>query len=127
LVARRSAFTATVTGNLVHYVGGCDYNSTMCRPLAAVEHAWINQSSAFFKPSASGTQLSVIRGEHATAVLGNSVYLLGGATGTIPVASVDRAIAAPDDTLGAFSAPAGVTLDVGRANAPAAVVGNWLY
>jgi hypothetical protein len=70
--------------------------------------------------------MGVARAQFAVAVIGASVYAIGGYNGSY-LSSVERAPINADGTLGAFATVSGVTLTAGRTAYVLAVTGNAVY
>jgi N-acetylneuraminic acid mutarotase len=124
LATPRSGHASAVIGTHLYVFGGSHQGAA----LDSVEQATI-QGDGSLGPFATvpGVALTTARRGHASAVLGNSLYVLGGLADRGSVASVERAPIAADGSLGVFAPVPGVTLPTAREDLASAVVGNYLY
>jgi len=99
LSSPRQNAALTVVGNYVYLFGGLDQNAN---PVFAIERASIIDSTTldpFIVPSAT---LQTPRTGHASVVLGNKLYVIGGRN-TMELDSVEVSEILPDGSLGGFS------------------------
>lgn len=116
---------AAVVGDRLYEIGGFDGAS-----LATIQEAQIGggELGAF---SASPRTLNTARHRAAIAVIGNSVFVIGGSnrmtptSGTTGLASIERADLQPDGSLGAFSMSGQLTS--ARSSHSAIALGGFLY
>jgi hypothetical protein len=124
LVERREAPTCAVLGDYLYVLGGRGNNGD----LASVERAPIDADGslgAFM--TVSGTNLVTGREGHTSTVIGNYLYVVGGAQGITPLNSIERATVHADGSLGPFAQVPDVTLVNARRFHTSAVVGGYLY
>ncbi|MNX74079.1 Kelch motif protein [compost metagenome] len=116
----RWGHTTAIIGQYLYVIGG--YNGDY---LNTVERATINADGTLggFSPVA-GVTLTKRRREHASAVVGNFLYVLGGYDGSY-LNHVERAEINPDGTLKPFVQVGGFAY--ARSGHSSAVVGNYLY
>jgi hypothetical protein len=127
LAAPRGGGVTVVFPSAVYLIGGFD---GALNAIAAVEKFTIaangDLTSAGLVPTAV---MPEPRARFATALVGDSLYVIGGVTGSVttgaPIASVIRARVTPSGELSAF-APA-PSLAAARRSATAHVIGDWLY
>jgi N-acetylneuraminic acid mutarotase len=96
--------------------------------LQSVEQATINADGtvgAF--TTLIGATLVNGRACHTATILGNHLYVVGGASNTSVFNDVEQAIINPDGSIGTFSSVLNVTLVTGRQCHSTAVIGNYLY
>jgi N-acetylneuraminic acid mutarotase len=121
MLARRDGMATAIVGNYVYTMGGAD--GTV---LASVERATLNSGGGALQPPAfSGVRFVASRSESATAVIGNYVYMIGGAITGSNV--VERSSIGAEGALGQFAVVPGVTLVTPRRRHTAAVIQNYLY
>jgi hypothetical protein len=96
LVTPRRSHIAAVIGAYLYVVGG----TGAAGPLSTIERAAIRPDGSL-GPFANSNALSGVRTTHSAVVLGNYLYLLGGADSSGPLASLERIAINPDGTLGA--------------------------
>ncbi len=125
LVTPRGGYASAVIGNYLYVLGGLGDGGATGTDLSGIERASLLPGGlgAFTKLT---TTLGIARRGHASAVIGNYYYVLGGrdTQGAIRD-NVERAQFAADGTLGEFSDAA--LLNIARYEASSAVVGNRLY
>lgn len=94
----------------------------------SVEQATINADGTLgaFTPS-TGVTLVSGRACHSATVLGNHIYVVGGASNTVIFNDVEHAIVNPDGSIGTFATVLNVALVTGRQCHSTAVIGNYLY
>jgi hypothetical protein len=115
---------AVVVGGYIYVVGGA--NAAM--PLASIERAPINADGSLGAFAAvPNVQLVHARQNHAVAVIGSSLVVIGGSVTTSPyfLDSVEAAPILPDGSLGAFAEVG--HLQTARESHNAVVVGKTLY
>jgi N-acetylneuraminic acid mutarotase len=95
LVTPRRRHTAAVIGRYLYIVGGAGAAGT----LNTVERAEITANGSL-GPFAGVYALSGVRETHSSAVIGNYLYLLGGADSNGPLRSVERVEINADGSLG---------------------------
>jgi len=122
LATARWRASAVTLPDAVFVTGGFDE-----RALNTVERAAVNTDGTVGPfATIAGLTLNTARFHHASAVIGNAVYVFGGATAMgVATDSVERAVIQSDGTLGTF-APAG-RLAAARFGASALVLGNDVY
>jgi hypothetical protein len=118
----RNLFTGLVTGGYLYVMGG-DGDSGA---IDSVERSAIaaDGSLGTFAPVAS---LTSPRFAHASSVVGNALYLIGGQSGTGHATMGDRAIINADGSLSGFAILSGVTPSTPRAYHTATIMGNSIY
>lgn len=124
LTVARDGHTSTVVGHHLYVLGGAGSDGS----LNSVEQASINADGSL-GPFARvpGVNLVIARQAHTTTVIGNYLYVVGGLGDGSPLNSVERAVIAPDGSLGPFETVADVTLMTARQSHTSAVVGSYLY
>lgn len=121
----RQSHTSVVVGSWLYVLGGFDGASTA---FATVERAVINDDDSIGPFSSTGITLVIARWEHASVVVGSSLYVLGGSDRLYaPLRSVERAIVGADGSLGRFETVASVSLVRPSAGHTCGVIGSWLY
>lgn len=124
LVTARYAHTSAVIGHYLYVVGGFDGKTA----LTSVERAPINADGALGAfETVAGVTLAVARQGHTSAIIGNYLYVLGGAGGGGYLNSAERAVIHSDGSLDAFSTVPGVVLTTARGGHTSAVIGAHLY
>jgi N-acetylneuraminic acid mutarotase len=124
-VSRHGAATA-VARDTVFMLGG----STGAGELASVEHAAIDNDGALAAFAKVATlPLAGPRAEGASVMIGDHLYLLGGAdlTTLAPRTDVDSATVQPDGTLSAFALVPGIATTGTRLGSAVAVIGGYVY
>jgi N-acetylneuraminic acid mutarotase len=123
LMTARRNHTSAVIGNYLYVIGGVAAN-----PLSSIERAVIHGDGSLgqFAP-VTGASLVTARQGHASAVIGDTVYVVGGAGNSGPLQDVERASINADGSLGPFMAASGATLVTARADCATAVIGNSFY
>jgi hypothetical protein len=121
LVEARSRHATVTIGKFVYAIGGAGPG------VGNFERAEIDAQGKLGAFATAGTLAEPRLGATAT-VIGNGLYLIGGAAndGTVRT-SVERATIGPDGSVGTFELVAGVQLEVGRASHTATVIGTSLY
>jgi hypothetical protein len=125
LTTARSGHTSVVVGTTLYVIGG----TGSAGPLSSVERAAIHPDGSLgsfaLVPS---TSLAVARTGQAGVIVGNSLYVIGGAQGDgMKLSSIERAVIQPDGTLGPFAIIPEVALATARSDLACEVIGNWLY
>jgi len=125
LATARSGHTSVVIGPSLYVIGGTGSSGT----LDSVEQATINPDGSLgsFAVIPNAT-LAMARTGHTSTIIGNSIYVIGGAQrdGT-KLSSIERAVIQPDGSLGPFAIVPGVTLATARSGHTSEVIGNTLY
>jgi len=123
LMVGRAGATTVVLGGFVYVIGG----TGSAGPLASVKRAQIQADGTLGAfATVSGVELATARGDAASAIAGDSLYVIGGSGASGMLGSIEAAVIDPDGTLEAFTAvtPA---LATPRAGAAAFVAGGHLY
>jgi Kelch motif protein len=124
LVTARSAHATAVTGGFLYVIGGHNVNDD----LSTVERAVINADGSLRPFSmVADTVLMTPRHGHTSAVVGSSLYALGGRGPMGPLNSVERANIAPDGTTGSFTTVPGLTFATAGESHTSTIVGSFLY
>jgi Kelch motif protein len=123
LTSARDSATTAVVGNTVYVIGGIGTGV-----LKTVERATINPDGSL-GPFAvvTGVSLATARSGHTSAVVGSTLYVLGGSANSTALNSVERAPINADGSLGTFETVTEVSLSIARSEHTSAVVGNFLY
>ena len=123
LPERMQSFTTEVIGDSLYVIGG--YDNPAKTPLATVARARIDADGTLgrfvVEPS---LQLHHARAGHVSAVVGNTLYVIGGAGAQFP--PIETAAIADDGSLQPF-VDTGIALPTPRSNAAGAVVGDSIY
>ncbi|MBM3269898.1 MAG: IPT/TIG domain-containing protein [Candidatus Sericytochromatia bacterium] len=122
----RNNHTLAVIGNYLYAVGG--QNSSGLAE-GSVERAAINADGTLGAFAGAGVSLVTPRLQHASAVIGDYLYVFGGRSNDTPIVyfdSVERARINADGTLGAFATVPGRNLAVARNALTAAPLGDSL-
>jgi hypothetical protein len=121
LATPRSGHTSIIAGSFLYVIGGSNTTGI----LKSIERATIAADSSLSPfEKVSGLALASAREAAASAVIGNSVYVIGG-SGVL--GSLERATVNPDGSLGPFATVDGVSLTAARSRHTVAVVGTRLY
>ncbi len=122
MTTSRASNAALVIGSFLYVIGG-DTNGT---PHNSIERASINADGSLgaFAVIPNGTLPEGLSGA-AVAIIGNSLYVIGGSTGTTTRATVQRASIDSAGNLSAFSAAP--SLSAARAGVGALVTKSFLY
>jgi hypothetical protein len=125
MTVSRAAHTTHLIGDFVHAIGGA--TDTMSS-VATTETSLVN-ADGDLAPFSAGPSMTVPRTGHRSVVIGNQLYVIGGANGMNDSAldSVERATINPDGSLGAFSIVDGITLGTARTSHAAVVIRDHLY
>jgi len=122
LVTARQAHTATILGSYLYVVGGFSNGS-----LSSVERASIAPDGSLGPfTTVVDAALTTARQGHASAVVGNFLYILGGFGGSA-LNTVERAIINSDSSLGPFMVVPNVNLTTARHGHATAIIGGYLY
>lgn len=120
-VTEHIPFTTALLGSYLYLIGGTSNLQN------SIERAAINADKSLGSlTTLPGATLTIARSGHAAAVVGNSLYLVGGFANAIPVSSAEQAIINTDGSLGSFMTLP-VTLTAPRFGHTAAMVINSLY
>jgi N-acetylneuraminic acid mutarotase len=123
LVTARSKAISAVIAGYVYVIGGTGAGG----PLATVERAQIQSDGSLGTfAMVSGVALATARADATSAIVGDSIYVLGGtgASGKLP--SIESAVIDPDGSLEAF-ATSTQALSTARTGASALAAGGFLY
>ncbi|MDB4956369.1 MAG: hypothetical protein JWO36_3938 [Myxococcales bacterium] len=125
LATARKFATCVVVGGMVYLIGGLDATG---RLIAAIEAAPV-QADGSLGPFATVSGLTLVAARQgATAeVIGDYVYVIGGADRNGAADTLERAPIHTDGTLGAFAVETGATLATPRSVHTSVVIGNSLY
>lgn len=125
LVAPRADHTTALIGNAVYVIGGELANGA---PAGTLERAVVRPDGSLdeFRTMVQA-KLAEPRSGHASIVLGETLYVLGGKNAIEVVDAVERAPISSDGMIGSFSNTPGISLAVARAGHGLAVIGNYLY
>jgi hypothetical protein len=122
LVTPRRGHTLVTVGHQVYVLGG--FNDG---PLMSIERATIGSNCSLGSfTTLDEVTLTTPRQGHASIVVGNYMYAIGGLS-VGPLSSVERAIIHDDGTLGHFVPMAAIKLAIPRHGHTAMVVGDYLY
>jgi len=122
LVVPRQSHTSVVIRDQLFVIGGFANGA-----LGSVEHATFGARGALSSFTIDDeAALKTPRQGHASAVVGNYVYVIGG-LGDHLLGGVERAVIRDDGSLGTFETLAGVTLLTARRDHVVAVVGGYVY
>jgi len=116
----RSGHTVAVVGKYLYVIGGFA-NGT---PVKQIERFEVGADSFIARPSMLVGDLKTPRGRHMSTVVGDSIYVIGGSTGTSAIAEVERATIG--DTL-AWQTVSTLHLQTERAGGVLAAWGNHVY
>src|SRR3569623_165230 len=123
LVTARSGAATVALGGYVYAIGGANASG----PLATVERAKIQSAGSLATfATVSGVTLGTARSDAASAVAGDSLYIVGGTGTSGKRASSEAAVIDPDSSLEAFTASAQM-LATPRAGAAAITTAGSLY
>lgn len=121
----RNDHTAHVIGPYLYLFGGLGSSGNVVAPERATIMSDGSLSDFVAVPNVS---LKAPRHRHASVIVGDTVYVLGGYNGVgTGLASVERAAIAADGSISDFSLVPSVTLTTGRFNHTASVIGDYLY
>lgn len=124
LATARQSHTSEVIGNRIYVIGG----KGAAGNLGSVEQAEVHPDGALDKfTEVPARALATVRSAHSSAVIGKSLYVVGGFDGTDLLGTVERAPINDDGTLGAFAAMSGAVLVTRRSNHSIVVLGANLY
>lgn len=123
LMTARQAHTSAVVGDYLYVLGGLGTST-----LNSVERAFIHADGSLGPfATVTDTKLVTARHGHATVVIGNYLYVLGGAGNTGVLRDIERASINADGSLGPFSAASGTMLTDGRSGHVTELIGHYLY
>jgi hypothetical protein len=124
LTMARYGHKARVVGNYLYVIGGTRGNSS----LRDVERATINSDGTLgdFTPVPSAS-LMTERAGHTVEVLGNHLYVVGGASSNGIHNTVEFAPLSDTGSLGSFALLPEVTLTTARRNHTTTIIGNYIY
>jgi N-acetylneuraminic acid mutarotase len=126
LVTARGHHTSEMVGNYLYILGGYGLNGSSGSYVSSVERAAINPDGALGGLSTlASVSLATARTSVASTVIGNYLYVMGGANVGGYLTSVERAPINADGTLGTFTAVG--TMTTPRSGLASAVIGNYLY
>jgi N-acetylneuraminic acid mutarotase len=114
--------TAVTIGSRVFLIGGVVSGGATAN--VEVAHAGLDGGVGRFAPSTR--QLLERRAYHSTTVIGNYVYVIGGASDN-PLTSVERTSVSPEGEHGMFEMLPGVALTEPRLGHSSIVIGSYLY
>ncbi|HWE28631.1 MAG TPA: hypothetical protein VHB97_11545, partial [Polyangia bacterium] len=118
----RSQQMSVVIGNYLYEIGGFSGGA-----LDDIERALINPDGTLSPFAAvDNVTLTTPRSSASVVVLGDRLYVIGGASGA-PVNSIESAPIGADGSLGAFTVVDGVTLTTARSAFGAVVIGDSVY
>jgi N-acetylneuraminic acid mutarotase len=122
---KRSHHTTAVVGNSLYAIGGI---SSDAPSLTSVERASLNASGKIssLEPLLGNYLIGPVS-RHASVVLGNQLYVVGGSSSGGPAVEVERAPIAVDGSLSKFDFAPNVNLVEARIDHSTAVVGDSLY
>lgn len=123
LATARTGHTSMIADNALYVVGGSGTSGVT----GTVERAIIaNDGSLGAFVPVVGVGLVTARAGHSGAMIGNSLYVIGGIGDPGALTSIEQATLHADGTIGAFSIVPG-TLVTARSSPASAIVGNYLY
>ncbi|HEY5946391.1 MAG TPA: hypothetical protein VIV40_12900, partial [Kofleriaceae bacterium] len=117
----RSNFSIAQLGNALFVIGGLHGNL----PETSIEAIQMF-GDGFISEFQDAGQLSEPRARHVSVIVGDDVYVIGGANSSGTLASVERAKIAMQTSL-SFSPASGFDLGEAKQDAALAVVGNYVY
>jgi hypothetical protein len=122
LMSASDGHAAVVVGSSLYIIGGV--NGT---PTSRIERASLQANGLLGAFADSGVALEVPRFQPGAVVIGDYLYVIGGANGSgSPLDSVERAQINSDGTLGSFFS-AGVSLKTASSAHTLSVIGNYVY
>ncbi|MBU6427775.1 MAG: IPT/TIG domain-containing protein [Cyanobacteria bacterium REEB65] len=125
LVAGRTDFQVVPTPTYLYAIGGLNPTSGV---VATIERAPIYPDGSLGAfTTVSGLSLVTPRYLFSTAVIGSTLYVVGGTSSSGDLQTVEQATIYSDGTLGAFSTDSGVTLVNPTSGHSSAVIGGYLY
>ncbi len=123
LATPRRGHRSIVIGRAVYVVGGTDSTGAV---LDTVETAAIQANGSLGPFSVMPVALATPRTGHTLALIGASLYVIGGASGGGSLSSLERAAIAPDGSLGSFETDSS-TLVTSRTAHTTVVAGAHVY
>jgi hypothetical protein len=132
-------YTSDVIGKYVYLIGDVDTANGFT---PGIIRARINDDKTIGDfAEVPGVELNPRRAGHTSAVVGNSLYIIGGypctepfvgpclasSPASVPTNSIERASISDDGSVGAFSPVTGIALTTPRQGHTSAVIGNYLY
>jgi len=131
LTTARSCHSSAIAGNYLYVIGGNgtgDGSNSLPVPLSSVERATISATGELgMFSTAPGGALVAKRASHVTAIIGSSLYVIGGQNVVNELSSVERAEIGADGTVGMFATDEFVALAVGRAYSALVVLRDQMY
>jgi N-acetylneuraminic acid mutarotase len=120
----RNQHTTAIVRNSIFVIGGGGDGR-----FSSVERATINTDGEIGSFGIVSSSLNESRIGHASVVLGNFLYVIGGFGGSVPgrLTSIERATINADGTLGPFSIVPGVALNTGRNFFSVITTDHYLY
>jgi hypothetical protein len=115
--------TVAVAGTALYVIGGLSASGT----LDTVEQATVNADGTLGAFANLGVTLATPRAFHSSVVIGSFLYVIGGASTSGVLSSIERATINADGTLGAFATVPGAALVTARENHTNVVIGDYLY
>lgn len=123
LATARTGHASMIAGNALYVVGGSGTSGVT----GTVERAIIaDDGSLGVFAQVTGVGLVTARAGHTGAVIGNSLYVLGGIGDPGALTSIEQATLYADGTIGAFTIVPG-TLVTARSSPVSVMAGNFLY
>ena len=121
----RSTATAVVIKNWLYVIGGVDSGGGA---LNSIERAAINADGTVDGFELIGDiALTQARSGHTNIVVGNSLYIIGGAGGGGATSSVERSAINADGSLGNFAAVPAAALTTARSGHTISIIGDAVY
>jgi hypothetical protein len=123
-VTPRTYYPSVMVGGAYYALGGFAANQA---GLASIEQASIAPDGTLGAFAAASATLATPMWRHPAAVIGNTVYIVGGTVANSAVTTVESAQVGSDGTLGSFTTVSGVALAVPRESHNLAIAGNHVY
>ena len=121
LATPRADHATVALGSYVYAIGGTSGGTS----LGSVERATVAPDGSLGPFSTVGVSLVTPRSSFATAIVRDSLYVIGGQTDAGLTASVERAPIMADGTLGAFQTAAAIALATPRKGGTATILGGF--